>query len=441
MSEARPVTVTTHIDVHLQAYLLKRLCRQSAQTVLANADGFATALAGFDAATAADVLAALVQADPPGLSQFLLKLLATDPRWHVQVRLIGLLAARASEPRVVPTLVALVSQAPDPRVRACALSSLGRIPHDIPLKLIKPYFTHAEARMRAAALEAILARDLSGMTEVLELMLNDECARVKALAAVGLWRLGNPVLLDLLRDAEQPEHRLAYLHALGMTGHDGQPRRLLVHVLTSGPLAERAMACRSLRAVAESEDIPVLLQAAVEVPGRETRAGVVSACAQIDRERTHACLRAMLGESESQREPRRIASLLSMLAAAPGEPDLEYVSRFLDNPDGRVRANAVDGLSDYSGLPRIHAALLRCYESEISRVRANAALPLWKAGYQVVMRGLKEMLSSSEAGLRASAAWALGRVGGIVAASYLEKALDDPDEATRRLAYQGLSGS
>jgi HEAT repeat protein len=121
------------------------------------------------------------------------------------------------------------------------------------------------------------------------------------------------------------------------------------------------------------------------------------------------------------------------------EPDIEYLSRFLESPDGRVRANAVEALAPYCGLGSIQEALLRCWGSEVARVRVNAALPLWRAGYQFVMSGLKDMLSSSVPAVRASAVWALGQVGGFVATSYLRKALDDPDESTRKLAFEGLN--
>src|SRR5204862_546478 len=162
----------------------------------------------------------------------------------------------------------------------------------------------------------------------------------KALAAVGLWRLGNPVLLDLVRDAEQLDDRLAFLHALGMTGKDAQTKRLLQVALRSPHVAERRVACLGLARVAETEDIAAVVQ----------------------------------------------------------------------------------------------SALVRCYQSEVPRVKANAVLPLWRSGYAIVLKGVKEMLSSTQGCVRASAAWALGRVGGIVARSYLERALDDSDDTVRKLA-------
>lgn len=462
-------------DPYLQAYQLRRLCRQSPLTVLANAEEFAGVLAELDGAVATDILDELVatvevqgqapgQRGPhPGLARFLIRLLKDDARWFMQVRVVKHLAAHGGEPRVVQALSTLLTGTKHPRVLACVLSALGTVKADIPLRAVKPFLTNGDGRIRAAALEALLTRDLVGMGEVFNLLLNDPAPRVKALAAVGLWRLGNTVLLDLIRDAEQLDQRLAYLHALGMTGKDAQTRRTLLTAMRSPHAAERRVGCLGLKAVAEPDDIGELVEAALEIPGRETREALIRTCGEIDRHRTLSTLHAMLIQRESTRQPRPIATLLAMVPAAlgelpasqvpmgtrPADPapaparsgdcDLEYLARFLDSPDGRVRANAVDTLSIYAGLPRIQSSLIRCYQSEVPRVKANAVLPLWRSGYGIVLKGLKEMLSATQVCVRASAAWALGRVGGIVAKSYLEKALDDPDDSIRRLAFAGLS--
>ena len=475
MQTIASVLTRARSDPYLQAYQLRRLCRHSPLTVLANAEEFAGVLAELDGQVATDILdelarvveaqgAASAQRGPhPGLARFLIRLLTADARWFMQVRVVKHLARHGAEPRVVQALTTLLTGSKHPRVQASVLSAMGQVKADIPLRTVKPFLTNSDGRIRAAALEALLTRDLVGMGEVFSLLLNDPAPRVKALAAVGLWRLGDTVLLDLIRDAEQLDQRLAYLHALGMTGKDAQTRRALLAAMKSPHAAERRVGCLGLKAVAEPDDIGELVETALEVPGRDTREMLIRACGEIDRHRTLTTLQTMLVQRESSRQPRPIATLLAMVPCALGELpasqvpmgarpqdpappparggdcDLEYLSRFLDSPDGRVRANAVDTLSIYAALPKIQNALIRCYESEVPRVRANAVLPLWRSGYGIVLKGLKEMLSATQVCVRASAAWALGRVGGIVARSYLEKALDDPDDSIRRIAFAGLS--
>jgi HEAT repeat protein len=459
-------------DPYLQAFQLRRLCRSSPLSVLANAEEFTKVLAELDGPLAADILEELgnaveqMAADTsaatphPGFARFLIKLLAADGRWFIQVRCVKLLVSSATEQRVVQALMALLAGTHNPRVQACVLSALGGVKADIPLRAVKPFLTHPDARIRAAALEALLSRDLGGMGEVFSLLLNDEAPRVKALAAVGLWRMGNPVLLEMIKDAEQLDHRLAYLHALGLTGKDSQTRKMLLAALKSEHASERRIGCKGLRSVAEADDIPELVESALEMTGRETREELIRTCGAIDRQRTVATLHSLLIARESSRQPRPIATLLAMVPPALGERpasqvpagmrptrtpprgpecDVEYLARFLDSPDGRVRANAVDALSVYAALPKIQQSLVRCYGSEVPRVKANAAIPLWRAGYQVVLRGLKEMLTHGQSCVRASAAWALGRIGGIVARSYLERALDDSDDAIRKIAFAGLA--
>ena len=476
MQTISSVLARARSDPYLQAYQLRRLCRQSPLTVLANAEEFTGVLADLEAGAATEILDELVRvldahgaaagseprAPHPGLTRFLVRLLAADTRWYVQVRAVKHLVRASHEPRVVQALTSLLAGTKHPRVQACVLTALGQTKADVPLRTVKPFLTSVDGRIRAAALEAVLSRDLVGMGEVFSLLLNDPAPRVKALAAVGLWRLGNPVLMDLVRDAEQMDQRLAFLYALGHTGRDAQTKQMLVSALKSPHAAERRVGCLGLARVAEVEDIEPLVETALEMPGRESREELVRACAEIDRGRTLSTRHALLIQRESSRQPRLIATLLAMVPAALGERpasqaspggrgddpasapargadcDLDYLARFLDSPDGRVRANAVDALSIYAQLPAIQKALVRCYQSEVPRVRANAALPLWRSGYSIVLKGLKEMLSAGQVCVRASAAWALGRVGGIVAASYLEKALDDPDDSVRKMAFGGL---
>jgi len=458
VNDAATILARSRTDLHLQAYLLKRLCRESPRTVLENAGEFVQVLAGFEPDQVDAILDVLSAQRGTELTRFLLLLLAQDQRWPVQVKTIMRLATLANEPRVLPAFVQLLGTAAHPRVKACILSALGRSKIDIPMKVLKPYLTHADNRIRASALELLLSRDLSQASDVLFLFLNDSSPRVKAAAAVGLWRMGNSVLLELLNDAEELEHRVAYVYALGQTGRDAQTRRLLVRSLKSPHQAERLMACRSLASVAEPDDIPDLLDVALDLPGKDTRESLIRSCGTLDHRRTVSVIQAMLESSEKNRQPRRVATLLSMLASFDGggigrnrgrplaaraslpEADLEFLGHLLESPDGRVRANTVEVLSPFYEVARVHQMLVPCTSSDIARVRANAALPLWKSGFQSAMCGLKEMLVSSQSTVRASACWALGQIGGFIATSYLKKSLDDPDESVRRLAFSGLHG-
>src|SRR5688572_9606084 len=91
-------------DPYLQAFQLRRLCRSSPLSVLANAEEFTGVLAQLDGPLAADIIEDLAGAverlasesvagtHHPGFARFLIKLLAADGRWFIQVRCIKHLA-------------------------------------------------------------------------------------------------------------------------------------------------------------------------------------------------------------------------------------------------------------------------------------------------------------------------------------------------------------
>ncbi|RKY02769.1 hypothetical protein DRP77_07365 [Candidatus Poribacteria bacterium] len=118
--------------------------------------------------------------------------------------------------------------------------------------------------------------------------------------------------------------------------------------------------------------------------------------------------------------------------------NLHFFQNALNDPDPRVRANAIEGLWGVKN-PKAREIFLRALEDENNRVRANAAKGLYEMGDPKGLETLKEMLNDHDEMMRASAAWVLGEVGDTNLVGRLEEmAESDPADIARRNAIKAL---
>ena len=105
----------------------------------------------------------------------------------------------------------------------------------------------------------------------------------------------------------------------------------------------------------------------------------------------------------------------------------------------RVRANAVESIAKV-GDPSSVSLLLPLLEDPNNRVKANVAMVLWKFGGLRMVSELHKMLKTSydDKWLRASAAWALGEIGGFGTVETLVAVLNDKAPEVRRYIIKAL---
>ena len=87
----------------------------------------------------------------------------------------------------------------------------------------------------------------------------------------------------------------------------------------------------------------------------------------------------------------------------------------------------------------VRSELLVALEDPHNRVRANAALGLYKLGHRRGLVVLEVMARHPEDPFRASAAWAMGETGQQDLLPTLEPLSQDPDEMVRRNAVQAIA--
>ncbi|NLI76491.1 MAG: HEAT repeat domain-containing protein [Candidatus Riflebacteria bacterium] len=141
---------------------------------------------------------------------------------------------------------------------------------------------------------------------------------------------------------------------------------------------------------------------------------------------------------------RRPPSLrcLEVLVRSLGQlhaPEVVPVLRpFLQHPIPRVRANAIEGLTD-NGDPSVIPFLVPFLKDEDNRIRANAIKALSDFGVDSILEELRKMVEDDRARMRDSATWVLKGLRGREAADLLHRLLGDPEPGVRQNAIRSLA--
>lgn len=166
-------------------------------------------------------------------------------------------------------------------------------------------------------------------------------------------------------------------------------------------------AFRALEATGGSEALPHLIQ----VLGSERQAAVLKAIpilARLGRE-SDSVQRLLVSLVVDDEEPRVLATAIRALGNLEGFQDGQRLEPFLAHPDARVRANTIEAL-DGLGLVGALDMVAPLLHDENQRVKANAAVALWKHGRREVVETLISLAESGEVADRSSAVFALGEL-------------------------------
>lgn len=433
-------TEAPRLDPYHAAYLFRRALELDPEQTPTDP---AACHAMFEALAEDDALALVDSVRPclglPDLYRLAADRLGRDTRPKVRAAWVDALSDRR-DPGLGALLRRTLASDPSPRVIATALRALGQVCEDVPLEFLRPFLTHADSRVRANAVELLVERDGPGIEGVLEVLLNDPAPRVAANASLALWRRGRRELSRFLAREEPPATRLAFLHAAGRAGRDRRLRELVEEAFQKGTTAEQRVAARSLAAVRGAADVPELMDLALRSDASDIRQSIVEGCLEVAPEAVRRALVGALRVAAAPGRQRYRANALAVLRQLDELPDLSLVTPLLQDPDPRVRANAVELLEVRPAERSVEPALAKALADPAARVRANAAVALWRrgtpAGLGVLVHELEDSPASPAA---ASAAWGLGQMGGTVAEQALETALQKGGGATRRMAYRFLS--
>ena len=125
------------------------------------------------------------------------------------------------------------------------------------------------------------------------------------------------------------------------------------------------------------------------------------------------------------------------LTVSRTERSLEWAEQALNDPDDRVRANAVEAIAALKN-ERGRALLEKAATDPHRRVQANALLALHKLGAPEAEKKLLDLSANRSPYSRSAAAWAMGKTRDPVFGEALGWMLGDPDARVRKHAFQSI---
>jgi HEAT repeat protein len=258
----------------------------------------------------------------------------------------------------------------------------------------------------------------------------------------------------LLRHAREEMPGVLALAALHALESESEPRRrhclaslltednLWLEPLLTEELLEEEAAEEILRSLAANEpQLDVMLL-------RRLLAGGGGNVARIDDRRALRALKAVEKLGVQQRLLPLLAQLLrhpspqvrSKVALLMGRANFSStrISTLLEAADSRVRANAIEALW-HATEPTIAAIFRAALDDPAVRVRVNALVGLALMRDEPALRELEQLAQAEDPGLRAAAAWGIGRVGDPAMKPLLDRLAQDSDPGVRRIASRWLA--
>ncbi|MBI4859557.1 MAG: HEAT repeat domain-containing protein [Candidatus Riflebacteria bacterium] len=166
----------------------------------------------------------------------------------------------------------------------------------------------------------------------------------------------------------------------------------------------------------------------------ERRLSAVEAGVNLDRTATAQVFRERL---PAESHPFVLSKLVKELGRVGNEADIPAIAACLSHPDGRVRANAVEGLAHIGG-EKVYDLVKPLLDDPVPRVKANAARIISRIDRDRAFGTLKQMIMAEAAGVSDSAIHALGEVWTDDVLELLELALGKQNQELRIKIFKVL---
>lgn len=336
---------------------------------------------------------------------------------------------------------------PDDRVRANTVEALGFYKSPEVVKLINPMITDPSSRVRGNAMLVLGKFDRARTLKALEGMALAGEAWKRETAIYVLGRLGGPFGASrlgtmFLRETD-PRLRKAIADRVRELSKAGDPaaQQVLGRITQVPPAAPDLDASGSHvkdfppPTAAPAEDRPVSFPEDLESPDRRRRLEAV----QLAPDAGDAVFVKLWKLIENEKDEFVLATLVKKVGVVGGEAAVPLLAPFLDHPDGRVRANTLEGL-EATGAPEALDLIKKGLEDEHPRVKAEAARILASRNRDQgkALSVLKDLLIQGDESGALSAVHALEHIDAGVILEILELALVSPRPKVKQRVLAAL---
>jgi len=370
-------------------------------------------------------------------------------------RLEGALACYDTpNPRLLGLLIRTLRDEQDIRVKASLVKALAalKVPKSIPVLL--EYLRDPDSRVRANTVEALAQYETEALRPQFERMLIDPHNRVRGNAMLALAPLGELSFRQAVEELSRSTEPSACLTALFVLSKlerrwavsllsrmlsrpdnpvAGQTERVLEQLERWGaPGASMALErarSSSPKANSKNETIIVLqppkvtvrnLDRLLNAPSPQVRIFAIQEAAQ--RSPRDFVLPNLLKRLTIETDERVIATLTKWIGKLAAHSQLDVLEPYTAHPDGRVRANTLEGLLGVHE-PRVRTLAARHGDDESPRVRAIAAQLTAGFDSEEAFDILRKLLLSDDVNIAKSALRSIENLEPVHALELLELAL------------------
>jgi hypothetical protein len=159
------------------------------------------------------------------------KHLLKNPHPQIQKQVCSLMHGLTLDADLLKLVLAKISTCADPVLMTKLIPNLQSQLPLIPLAYFEPLVRHPNPEVQAACLEILKESPAARFRPLFQDCIHSKEPRVRSNALVGLWRLGEPIILQVLETDPEGQFITTHLHALGETGQDPAIQKLLVSYL------------------------------------------------------------------------------------------------------------------------------------------------------------------------------------------------------------------
>ena len=378
-------------------------------------------------------MAAAQQAAKLGRSDLMPRLrerLTTETDAGVRARLVTAFE-RLGEPADVTQVLPLLAD-PDHRVRANAVLAAAALDLRRSVVPLLGLLADPDHRVRANCSLSLAGLDQEQVLLCLERMLEHESVAMRDSAAFALARMEDPVALPLLRRALTDRNPMVRqkaqlgLEALAAQGVDG------VAELLATLSHDEAVPERPEEVPAAVRDLPAGPERLTD-PNPKVRLRVLT---ELIADGRKDLLDAIAGRTEDEKNEFVLSKVLVALGELGDRTYVPMLRRFLQRPEPRLAATAVEALTKLRAF-EMAPAVRQLLTARAGRVRAAAILFLSAADRSFDPHDeLEKMFSAREYELRLAGLFALERLNSSELTLLVEPLLSDLSEEVRHKAYE-----
>jgi len=214
------------------------------------------------------------------------KHLLPNPHPQIQKQVCSLMQGLVLDGELLKQVLRKISTCADSSLMIKLIPSLQSQLSLIPTAYFEPLVKHPHPGVQAACLKILKESPAARFRPLFQNCLHSRVPEIRSHALVGLWRLGEPMILQVMEADPQGLYLTSHLHALGETGSDPAIQKILVNYLDYPDPLVASQAAFSLGKTGDRSHVGELVLRAMQMDSGFARAAFIRSALILSEEET-----------------------------------------------------------------------------------------------------------------------------------------------------------